>query len=285
MTRQAKEWKFGVEIETFAPAHANLERSESHLGDGIQINFAPTGWGGKRDGSIRPDRGFWPIEIVSPILAGEDGITQVWYILDYLASIGARVNDSTGLHIHIDATGLTTRQIRRIVKHFERYELAFYGLCGAKINDRLSGYYSAPTWVREEGSRYRSINLTNIGNSRKNTIEFRVFAGSLNPEVVITTVAAVLALASYAIRHADLDETVHPTAYNHPRTAATALVQDCFTDATNLITPDREDYITVIGTLIAAASRVFNAGLVPTRPTPVITAPATDAPALAFATA
>ena len=48
--------------------------------------------------------------------------------------------------------------------------------------------------------RYSGLNLTNIGNSRKNTIEFRMANGTLNPEVIKQNVFLYASLIETAIK-------------------------------------------------------------------------------------
>lgn len=47
--------------------------------------------------------------------------------------------------------------------------------------------------------RYRGLNLTNIGNTKKNTIEFRMANGTLNPEVIKQNVFLYASLMNVAI--------------------------------------------------------------------------------------
>ena len=51
--------------------------------------------------------------------------------------------------------------------------------------------------------RYSGLNLTNIGNSKKNTIEFRMSNGTLNPEVIKQNVFLYASLINTAIQIAD----------------------------------------------------------------------------------
>ena len=57
--------------------------------------------------------------------------------------------------------------------------------------------------------RYSGLNLTNIGNSKKNTIEFRMANGTLNPEVIKQNVFLYASLINTAIQMTD-----NPLIYN-----------------------------------------------------------------------
>ena len=54
--------------------------------------------------------------------------------------------------------------------------------------------------------RYAGLNLTNIGNPEKNTIEFRMANGTLNPEVIKQTVFLYASLIDTAIKISDNPE-------------------------------------------------------------------------------
>lgn len=56
--------------------------------------------------------------------------------------------------------------------------------------------------------RYHGLNLTNIGNSKKNTIEFRMANGTLSPEVIKQNVFLYASLINTAIQM-----TEHPEQY------------------------------------------------------------------------
>lgn len=56
--------------------------------------------------------------------------------------------------------------------------------------------------------RYRGLNLTNLGNSKKNTVEFRMANGTLNPEIVKQNVFLYASLINTA-----LESTKNPEKY------------------------------------------------------------------------
>lgn len=58
--------------------------------------------------------------------------------------------------------------------------------------------------------RYAGLNLTNIGNPKKDTIEFRMANGTLNPEVIKQNVFLYASLINTAI-----EVTENPEKYNH----------------------------------------------------------------------
>jgi hypothetical protein len=101
----ANDLTFGVEFETTIPAGAVPVGNYYSPNDLSEVGFPP-GWRVKSDGSIRSGGGRQGAEFVSPILRGADGIRSVLAILRNLNDIGAKVNDSTGLHIHVGWSGV-----------------------------------------------------------------------------------------------------------------------------------------------------------------------------------
>jgi hypothetical protein len=131
-------------------------------------------------------------EIVSPKLTGFDGIVQIVQVLDDLAQRGAEVNSSTGLHIHVDGTNLDIRDIKKVKQMYIQFEKLFFGAMGEAATTRFhNNIFCKPShqWIPSEDNtdRYRSLNLVNwFQYNQKKTVEFRLFAGNLQPETVVT---------------------------------------------------------------------------------------------------
>lgn len=87
---------FGIEIECYISlAHfSQAEVGQYHSGN--EIAGFPKGWNAQTDGSIRPYApfGFVGVEIVSPVLKGKKGLTEVVAVVDWLNSVGAKVSKS-----------------------------------------------------------------------------------------------------------------------------------------------------------------------------------------------
>jgi hypothetical protein len=198
---------FGIEIETAMP------RGVVHVGGchcGVQIPQLPEGWRAERDGSIRCPAEHEACEIVSPVLKGEDGIRQVLQVLAWLNSVGAKVNRSTGFHVHVGWNGdaETTKRLVFLVSNFEK---ALFAATGTR--SREQGHYCQPIQsdsrfqiVYRDGcrgcvtERYHVLNVTNLGGSSyKRTVEFRVFSGTLNPIKAIGYIRLCLGLAEKAL--------------------------------------------------------------------------------------
>jgi hypothetical protein len=122
---------------------------------------------------------------------------EVWsWLNDKDAVAGLRSHNTTtcGLHVHVSRTGLTKLQIAKMVafvndpnnEHLIRAIARRYaeGYCKIKEKKLGSAHYST--------DRYEAINLTG-----SNTIEFRIFKGSLKYESVIAALEFCHALVEF----------------------------------------------------------------------------------------
>ena len=205
----ANEWKFGVELESIAPDSA-VQNDGLRIGPyrhGIQVPFLPAGWKAECDGSIDNSAGGHRCEIVSPILQGEDGLRQVIEVCRTLDAKGFRVNASCGVHVHtMWDRSWPSAALARLVTIVAYVEKGLYAITGTKSRER--GRYCGG--VRKYGNekdakpnldrnRYHALNLTNLANGTKDTVEFRVWSGSLNETKVCGWVMVCLGLVERAL--------------------------------------------------------------------------------------
>lgn len=194
---------FGIEIETTIPYGAVQIGSYQ---SGLPVANLPQGWVAKYDGSIHASRGRQGCEFVSPVLRGADGLRQIIEVCRTLNSMGAKVNRSTGLHVHVGFDRTDADALKRLVTLTANFEKAIYASTGTKNRER--GGYSAP--ISPIGSadqainldRYRVLNVTNLRHGGKPTVEFRAFAGTLNAEKIIGYVRLCLGLVERAVKAA-----------------------------------------------------------------------------------
>ena len=192
--------KFGIEIECYLPSQyvtsGQFEVGGYHRG--LQIKGAPDGWKAEVDGSVSPfaPSGFIGLEIVSPVLQGDDGLAQVVGFFDFLKEIGARVSERTGMHVHVDGAELTPAQVEQVQQAFTYYEAAFYGLNGEHYSERLGNIYCTPSdrWVGQ--GRYCSLNIQNYLAGRKKTLECRVWRATVEAEVAVAAVVMLTSLVA-----------------------------------------------------------------------------------------
>jgi len=223
----ATELTFGIEIETTVDvqtAAANLLQVGSYY-SGIQVPYLPAGWEAKSDGSIQSPNGHMGCEIVSPILRGAEGLAQAVEVVKILEAKGHKVNASCGVHVHIGWNRCWPSQsLARLITYVACVEKGLYAITGTKNRER--GHFCGG--VRKYGnateakknmdySRYHALNVANLANGRKSTVEFRVFSGSLNPVKIAGWIQVCLGLVEKALngkKNAPWNPKRKPTAAN-----------------------------------------------------------------------
>lgn len=111
---------FGVEIEFKGGWRAALD---SLRYAGLSVEFVGYShrvtphWKIVTDGTV-----VGGYELVSPILRGEDGISEARRAVEALRLAGMTVDRQCGFHVHLDASGMTVERMRNLVKMFAKYE-------------------------------------------------------------------------------------------------------------------------------------------------------------------
>lgn len=168
----------------------------------MQIAELPIGWNSQRDGSVRAGRGLVAIEIVSPILKGSDGIAQVKTVCAWLRSKGARVNRSTGLHVHVGFDKNDAALLQKLVGVVANLEKAVYASTGTKSRERGSYCRSVQASVEHQQGqlghvcRYHVLNV----QTGKPTVEFRAFAGTINFVKIVAHVMTCLGIVEKTLK-------------------------------------------------------------------------------------
>ena len=187
-------------------------------------------WKVVRDASIRCRNGNnraasrdYSVEFVSPICKYED-IPVVQELVRKLRTGGARVNDSCGIHVHVDASAHTPQTLRNIVNIMAAKEDLLYKTLQVKVN-REHYCQKADTRFLEElnhkrpktmdeveelwyngrggrydhydNSRYHALNLHSVFS--KGTIEFRLFNSTLHAGEVKSYIQLCLAISHQAL--------------------------------------------------------------------------------------
>lgn len=173
------------------------------------------GWNAKGDGSLS-----FGVEVVSPVLKpGSDAVEDIYQVCNTLNLCGQEISDRCGGHIHIGADYLDdVESLKAFVEICANTESILYIIGNEKGTTPREGtsQYSAPISGRVEqaiqkGSvsfdkiedidafanemskiqgaqgRYVGINFQNLGFD-KNTIEFRLPNGSVNPDTWIENI-------------------------------------------------------------------------------------------------
>lgn len=234
--------KFGIEIEMTGITRAaaaqviagHFNTSATHVG-GIYDAFAVRDgdnrqWKVVSDSSIHLEtrRGqsrnsAYSVEFVSPICRYED-IGTIQEIIRKLRSAGAKVNDSCGIHVHIDAAPHDVKTLRNIVNimaakedllyktlkvdvHREHYcakaDTRFLDELNSKRPSSMSDFehiwYNGPSGrnYHYDESRYHGLNLHSVFS--KGTIEFRLFNSTLHAGEIKSYIQLCMAISHQAL--------------------------------------------------------------------------------------
>jgi hypothetical protein len=220
MTINANDLTFGVELEVTLPLGTC---AVGHYHSGVQVPQLPPGWKAEHDTSIHAGAGYMAAEIVSPVLQGADGLRQLKVVCDWLNSVHAKVNRSTGFHVHVGFGGNDKTALRRLVSLVANFEKALFAATGT--HSREEGSYCRPVQndFRYQQAfqhanipagqlpRYHVLNLANLLGGGKPTVEFRVFAGTTNALKAIGYVRLCLGIVEKALSMKKLPKWVAKT--------------------------------------------------------------------------
>jgi hypothetical protein len=183
----------------------------------------PQGWKAERDCSIQAVPGYMAAEIVSPVLKGADGLRQLKTVCDWLNSVQAKVNRSTGFHVHVGFNRTDKPGLRRLVSLVANFEKAMFATTGTR--SRELGCYCRPVQMDElyqrafryaspcasRLPRYHVLNLTNLLGHGQPTVEFRVFSGTTNALKALGYVRLCLAIVEKALSMKKLPKWIAKT--------------------------------------------------------------------------
>ncbi len=187
-------------------------------------------WKVVSDASIRTEaRGnraasrHYSVEVVSPICKYED-IESVQEIIRKLRAAGAKVNDSCGIHIHVDASAHNPQTLRNVSNIMASKEDLLYKALKVQIDrqyycqkadlrflDALNRrppktmealermWYNGESrrYTHYDSSRYHALNLHSVFS--KGTIEFRMFNSTLHAGEVKSYIQLCLAISHQAL--------------------------------------------------------------------------------------
>ena len=208
---------FGIELEMVGVTAAKAARALTAAGvTTVSEDYnheTRTHWKLVTDSSI----GRSGVELVSPILKGEDGLRQVRTVCDVLTRIGATVNTKTGFHVHHDITGYTLRDWKMLLLQYIKHEdtvSAFLPVSRhanrycKKLSTRWSSLDAAFADIQKQTTvenlmmvangydRYYTINVTNW--SLRGSVEFRQHCGTVDADKVVSWVLLTQAMVEYA---------------------------------------------------------------------------------------
>ena len=185
---------FGVEIEACNCTRERLARELTAAGINVQVEgYNHTDhtdhWKLVTDSSLSGNNTF---ELVSPILHGEQGLEELEKVCWVLDLCNAKVNDTCGLHVHMDAAEFDLSTWKNLILTYKRLEGVIDNFMPR--SRRNNHYCKTLTTISEvkinrasnisdlraafSHNRYHKVNLE--AYTRHRTVEFRQHGGSTN---------------------------------------------------------------------------------------------------------
>lgn len=189
-------YTFGVEIECYnvdARVFADrcVEKHISIANDIDRYNHDDSNNRYKIVSDLSID-GFRGLECVSPVLSHETGYNSLQTVCDTLNRLNARVNRTTGLHVHVGGDITPSQYLNTFVNYHWLENLVTSWLAPSRANNRycrrlttkpqILTCTSQNAIVATLGSRYYTVNP--FAWSRHGTIEFRQHQGSTEYEKI-----------------------------------------------------------------------------------------------------
>ena len=206
----------GIEIETEGPKGRKLCQLEKIIERRDDFFEIKRHWKIEYDGSLEPEKG---AETISPILRDTpDNVEEIYMVCEMLEQIGQEATDNCGGHVHIGADYLRSKEA--YINLFEIWgntERIMYlmsnepgdiprseidqnaGVFSSIIEEaiekgsiQIDGEEDLEEFVSgiqsvQDGDKFFGMNLLNVNNG-KNTIEFRVANGTINPDTWIENI-------------------------------------------------------------------------------------------------
>ena len=146
------------------------------------------------------------LEIVSPILSGEQGLDELRKVCEVLTRIGCQVDRTCGLHVHIGADALGVAKVRSVVKRWLGNEDNLDSIQPRSRRGRSNTYcqplaatmrthlidncFNIEDLANIQSTRYSKLNLQSYRTHR--TIEFRHHSGSTDSTKITNWVKFLL---------------------------------------------------------------------------------------------
>ena len=220
---------FGIEVEFISPNSIsdtarhinsvlfdhNLQITTTHYSDSNSRI-----WRLKPDGSV--GGGGYGMELVSPILQGDEGVRELELFLNAINTIeGVRVNRSCGLHVHVGVSDWKIKQFRNLYKRYIKFESAIDNVLPNSRRNSNNQYcrstsdqfvYSdgqlteayknlqrcrtAQQIKRAIGGRYTKLNIESF--RKHGTVEFRHHSGTTNVGKIMSWLRIALTMTKAA---------------------------------------------------------------------------------------
>lgn len=185
---------FGIEIEAYNCSKQKLAQELTAVGikvrvEGYNHTDSTEHWKLVTDSSLTGNQSF---ELVSPILHGEEGLKDLEKVCWVLELCNVKVDNSCGLHIHMDAADFTINTWKNLALGYKRLEKVIDAFMpSSRRNNRFCQGFETITEQdiknavticdlrRAFGNdRYHKVNLE--AYARHRTVEFRQHGGTTN---------------------------------------------------------------------------------------------------------
>ena len=195
---------YGIEIEFFLKRGWGRMQGRQYVND-LLPQYGLAGWRCKYDISVN----YEGLELVSPILYGEDGLRQLKTACKMLKDIEAKVDKSCGIHVHHDAREAEQRMgvtfFKKLYYIYWRFEGTIDSMMpesrrgnnnkycrsvrtelgpnlkkfkGIKAMSRLKNFFlNTPMPISQRDWKYCKLNWTSF--NRLGSVEFRQHSGSV----------------------------------------------------------------------------------------------------------
>ena len=235
MAKMNQNRNFGIDLEMFVSGGqsvvARALREEGLdaqvMGWGEHTNGPNTNWHVTTDGSL----GSYStgVEVVSPILKGDEGMEQIRKVTIALEKVNARVNKETGFHVHVEARGMLNdvKWAKTLVQMYSKYEHVIDAFMPAS-RKRNNAYYAntmvqnshMKSWFKTldeskddrnarnfwrshfthgSNGKYHKVNFAPLWSQE--TVEFRQHSGTVEFNKISAWVKTVIALVENSDRN------------------------------------------------------------------------------------
>ncbi len=139
-------------------------------------------------------------EVVSPVLKGEDGLSELKKVCDTLLEVGAKIKKCCGLHVHMGTDDFNSdiKVWKNLYRNYARLESTIDSFMPpSRRNNRYCQSMKVPNWTvkvnaavslesleRLVTDRSRFFKLNSQSYWRHHTVEFRQHSGSVEFEKV-----------------------------------------------------------------------------------------------------
>ena len=185
-------FKFGIELEFADLSNDTVMRVLSDAGIRIvdrgytHADYSDGVWKVVPDSSVRNG-----LEVVSPVLFGEEGLAECVKVAHALEAAEASINRTCGFHVHIDASSFSAIELYRIYDRYKKFESEIDSFMPRSRRGNSNEYcrrlasIPAPTrgmtkesMAEDQMSRYYKVNLKSY--LRHHTVEFRQHSGTVD---------------------------------------------------------------------------------------------------------